>query len=163
MTASDTDPLEPCKVEYKKREGGTYIYSNNPEMLSSEDVGAAILRTENMSGLYLFTHEHSNHTGSSIYLGYQLLNTGTEDALVTVYNIGFQIQGEWLGQQSWTDFYNMKYALPDDYFDENGKESWIYKGQDFLDYTPRVFKPTTYRIPAGEYIYVMGGTSEDAA
>ena len=163
VTASDTDPLEPCKVEYQKREGGTYIYSNNPEMLAPEDVGAAILRTEDMSGLYMFTYEHSNQTGGTIYLGYQLLNTGTEDALVTVYNIGFQIDGEWLGQRSWSDFYNMRFELPDDYFDENGRESWMYRGQDFLDYTPRVFKPITYRIPAGEYIYVIGGTSNDAA
>lgn len=163
VEASDTDPLEPCKVEYKKREGGTWIYSNNPEMLAQEDVGAALLRTEDMSGMYNFTFEHSNHSDGNIFLGYQLLNTGTEDALVTVYNIGFQVDGEWLGQRSWSDFYNVRYELPDDYFDENGEESWIYRGQDFLDYTPRVFKPTTYRIPAGEYIYVMGGTSNDAA
>ena len=116
-----------------------------------------------MSGLYNFTYEHSNHTGSNFFLGYQLLNTSeTEDAIVTVYNVGFQIDGEWLGQRSWSDFYNMRFELPDDYFDADGKESWIYKGQDFLDYTPRVFKPTTYRIPAGQYIYVLGGTSQDA-
>lgn len=60
---------------------------------------------------------------------------------MTVYNIGFQVDGEWLGQRSWSDFYNVRYELPDDYFDENGEESWIYRGQDFLDYTPRVFKP----------------------
>ena len=75
---------------------------------------------------------------------------------MTVYNIGFQIDGEWLGQRSWSDFYNLRFELPDDYFDENGKESWIYKGQDFLDYTPRVFKPTTYRIPA-ERVYLCAG------
>lgn len=73
VEASDTDPLEPCKVEYKKREGGTWIYSNNPEMLAQEDVGAALLRTEDMSGMYNFTFEHSNHSDGNIFLGYQLL------------------------------------------------------------------------------------------
>ncbi|MCI8554297.1 MAG: hypothetical protein HFJ80_05055 [Clostridiales bacterium] len=160
---TEEDPLKPCTVEYKKREGGTYIYSNNPEMMAPEDLGAAIIRTEHMSGMYNFTYEHSNHTGHNIFLGYQLLNTSeTEDAVVTVYNIGFQVDGEWLGQRSWSDFYNLRFELPSDYFDEEGKETWYYKGQDFLDYTPRVFEPTTYRIPAGQYIYVLGGTSADA-
>lgn len=157
------NPMTPCVVTYNKREGGTYIYSNNPEMLADEDVNQAILQQKSMSGMYEFTYEHSNHSLGGIYLGYQLLNTGTTDATVTVYNIGMQVEGEWLGQQSWSDFYNQKFDLPDDYFEKDGSVSWIYEGVDFINYTPRVFKPTTYNIPAGKYIYVLGGTSADAA
>lgn len=155
------DPLQPCVIQYKKREGGKYLYSNNPEKLAPEDIGAALLREENMSGVYEFTFEHSNFTGSNIFLGFQLYNEGKEDVSVTVSNIGYQVKGEWLGQQSWSDFYNLKFELPEDYF-VDGEENWYYKGQDFLDYTPRVYQPTTYTIPAGQYIWVIGGTSNDA-
>ena len=157
----DTDPLTPAKIHYQKREGGTYIYANNPEKLDDEDVGQALLRDEGLKGDIEFTYENSNYSGRMFYLGYQLKNEGDTDVFVTVTNIGMQVSGEWLGQQSWSDYYNYKFELPEDYF-VNGVESELYKGQDFLDYTPRVFQPTTYRIPAGEYIYVLGGTSKDA-
>jgi len=150
------------EISYQKRTGGTYVYLNNPEKLQKEDIGQAILRDEGLSGDVQVTWEHSNYTGSFIYLGYQLKNEGTEDAFVTVMNVGYQTTGEWLGQQSWSDYYNRRFELPDDYFTENGAESERYRGQNFLDYTPRIFQPTTYRIPVGEYIYVVGGTSKDA-
>ncbi|HBL85520.1 MAG: hypothetical protein A2Y17_06380 [Clostridiales bacterium GWF2_38_85] len=114
-----------------------------------------------MNGMYEFTFEHSNHTNSSFYLGYQLLNSGDTDAIVTVYNIGLQVQGEWLGQRSWSDFFNYRFELPEDYF-VDGKESPMYVGCDYADYTPTVFEPVTVTIPAGEYIYVLGGTTADA-
>ncbi|MBQ9414409.1 MAG: hypothetical protein IJU16_04710 [Clostridia bacterium] len=155
------DPLKPAELVYKKREGGTYIYSNNPEMLRAKDLGQALLRTKDLTGDVEFTYEHSNHSGQPAYIGYQLKNEGKEDAEVLVTNIGIQVDGEWLGQRSWSDFYNVKFDLPTYYF-VDGKEYFGYVGQDFLDYTPRVFQPTTYRIPAGEYIYVLGGTSADA-
>ncbi len=150
------------RIEYTKREGGTYIYSNNPEMLAPEDVGKAILRTKDLTGDCIFTYEHSNHTGAPVYFGYQLKNDGDTDVSVTVYNLGFQIDGEWLGQRSWSDYFNYRFELPEDYFLENGKENPIYIGCDYLDYTPTPREPVTVEIPAGEYIYVLGGTSEDA-
>ena len=153
---------EATKIEYTKREGGTYVYLNNPEKLQAEDVGQAILRDEGLHGDVQVTWEHSNYTGQYVYLGYQLKNDGEDDAFVTVTNIGYQTTGEWLGQQSWSDYYNYKFDLPADYFEKNGITSEKYQGQDFIDYTPRVFQPMTYRIPAGEYIYVLGGTSADA-
>ncbi|PKM63315.1 MAG: hypothetical protein CVU97_00645 [Firmicutes bacterium HGW-Firmicutes-21] len=149
-------------IEYNKREGGAYIYSNNPEMLAVEDVGQAIIRNYNMQGEYIFTFEHSNHTGEFFYLGYQLYNTGDTDAVVTVYNIGYQEKGEWLGQKSWSDYFNYKFILPDDYFLSNGSVNPIYFGCDYIDYTPRVFEPVTVTVPAGEYIYILGGTTADA-
>ena len=153
---------QPTEISYTKRKGGTYVYLNNPEKLQAEDVGQAILRDEGLHGDVQVTWEHSNYTGQSVYLGYQLKNDGATDVYVTVTNIGYQVEGEWLGQQSWSDYYNMKFDLPSDYFTPTGLESERYQGQDFIDYTPRVFQPTTYRIPAGEYIYVVGGTSKDA-
>lgn len=153
---------EATKIEYTKREGGTYVYLNNPEKLQAADVGQAILRDESLHGDVQVTWEHSNYTGQYIYLGYQLKNEGNEDVFVTVTNSGYQTTGEWLGQQSWSDYYNYKFDLPADYFEKNGMVAEKYIGQDFIDYTPRVFQPTTYRIPAGEYIYVLGGTSADA-
>ncbi len=165
----DTIPLDgdgalpsATEIRYQKRQGGTYVYLNNPEMLQPEDVGQAILRDEGLSGDVQVTWEHSNKTGGFIYLGYQLKNDGDSDVYVTVQNIGYQTEGEWLGQQSWSDYYNHRFELPEDYFDENGNESARYRGQNFLDYTPRVYQPMTYRIPAGKYIYVVGGTTSDA-
>lgn len=149
------------KIEYQKREGGTYVYLNNPEKLQPADIGQAILRDEGLSGDVQVTWEHSNFTGQYITLGYQLKNDGEDDVYVTVTNIGYQVQGEWLGQRSWSDYYNIKFELPEDYFVGGGVNE-RYIGQDFIDYTPRVFQPTTYRIPAGEYIWLVGGTSTDA-
>lgn len=151
-----------AEISYTKREGGTYIYCNNPEMLAAEDIGQALLRTEKLSGDCMFTFEHSNHTGTPIRLGYQLLNEGDTDAVVKITNIGLQVDGEWLGQRSWSDYFNYRFELPDDYFNANGSLNPIYVGCDYVNYTPRAFEPVTVTIPAGEYIYVLGGTSEDA-
>ncbi len=159
---SSVSPLTYATVDYQKRDGGTYIYANNPEKLQPADIGQAILRNRGLKGHVEFTYEHSNFTGQSVYLGYQVKNTGTSDVYVTVLNLGLQVKGEWLGQQSWSDYYNRQFALPSDYFDANGKESERYKGQDFIKYTPRVYQPMTYRIPAGKHIYVLGGTTWDA-
>ncbi|MBQ3070012.1 MAG: hypothetical protein IJD01_08725 [Clostridia bacterium] len=163
LDASGNTPMPDATViEYNKRKGGTYVYLNNPEKLQPEDVGQAILRDEGLSGDVQVTWEHSNFTGQFVLLGYQLKNDGDKDAFVTVQNIGYQTKGEWLGQQSWSDYYNMKFELPEDYFAANGVVNQRYVGQDFIDYTPRVYHPVTYRIPAGKYIYVLGGSSSDA-
>ncbi len=162
LDTTGTGAIEPTLLEYKKRPGGTYVYLNNPEKLQPEDIGQAILRDEGLHGDVEVTWEHSNYTGQPIYLGYQLKNDGDSDVYVTVTNIGYQTEGEWLGQKSWSDYYNYKFELPSDYFTAKGAVAEQYIGQDFVDYTPRVFQPTTYRIPAGEYIYVVGGTSKDA-
>lgn len=159
---ASVNPLTAMEISYTQREGGTYIYANNPEKLQAADIGQAILRTKDLSGDVQFTWEHSNFTGRPIYLGYQLKNTGDTDVYVTVTNIGMQVSGEWLGQRSWSDYYNYSFDLPSDYYDASGNVASKYQGQDFIDYTPRVFQPTTYRIPAGEYIYVLGGTTSDA-
>jgi len=151
-----------AEVAYTKREGGTYIYSNNPEMLAPEDIGQAILRTKNLQGDVIFTYEHSNHTGVPVYFGYQLLNEGETDVTVTVTNLGFQPDGEWLGQRSWSDYFNYRFELPEDYFRPDGSVNPIYVGCDYIDYTPKFREPVSVTVPAGKYIYVLGGTSADA-
>ncbi|MGN0171452.1 MAG: hypothetical protein ACI39E_01555 [Acutalibacteraceae bacterium] len=158
------DPCVPASVDYRKREGGTYIYSNNPEMFTAEDVGKALLRTPDLSGEVYFTFEHANYSGAPCYLGYQLKNEGETDVYVTVTNVGYQAGGTWFGQEAWCDFYNMAFTLPSDYLTAGGSISSKYSAYDYgyKAYEPRVFQPVTYRLPAGEYFYVIGGTSADA-
>lgn len=153
---------ERTEISYSKREGGNWIYSNNPEMLAPEDIGQALLRTEKMQGAYTFTFEHSNRTGEIGYFGYQLKNTGDTDVTVTVTNIGLQVDGEWLGQRSWSDYFGVEFKLPDDYFLSDGKLNPAYVGCDYVKYTPEKSVKETYTVPAGEYIYVLGGTTSDA-
>lgn len=87
------------------------------------------------------------------------------DVYVTVTNVGYQWTGTWFGQLAWYDFYNTSFELPEGYYDSNGNVSSKYSSfpdYAYQDYEPRVYQPTTYRLPAGEYFWVIGGTSEDA-
>lgn len=147
-------------IDYQKREGGTYIYSNNPERIPADAIGDAFIRNEGLTGEVYVTFEHSNAAGSSFYLGYQVKNEGTTDVYVTVTNIGYQTSGTWLGQEAWYDFYNTTFALAD-YYDPNDQFTNDNYGYD-TSYTARVYQPTTYRLPAGEAFYVIGGTTADA-
>lgn len=162
---SETEDLTPpAEILYTKRGGGVYVYSNNPEMLAPADVGQAILRDEDLTGEIFFTYEHSNHTGAPFFLGYQLRNQEDHPVRVEVLNIGNQVRGEWLGQREWSDFYSLKFDLPSDYFLADGKTvNPIYVGCDYIDYTPRSYTPETFVIPAGGYLWVLGGTSGDLA
>jgi hypothetical protein len=160
-TDPGTDPCKPMEIKVVKNSDGRYIYANNPEMLQADDFNICNLRNENLFGKYFFTFENSMHGGFAAYAGYRLTNNGDKDLVVTVYNIGYQYEGEWLGAREWSDFYNLKFPRPDDYVDGNGQENWYYVGQDFLDYTPRVWEPETYRVPPGRYIWIFGGTTAD--
>ncbi len=156
------DRTSPALISYQKRPGGTYLYSNNPEMLSSADVGQALLRNEKLTGKCFFTYEHSNHTGAPFFLGYQLRNEGETELTIRVSNIGNQVRGEWLGQREWSDFYGLTFALPDDYWNADGKTvNPIYVGGDYVSYTPRPYTPETFTVPVGGYVWVLGGTSGD--
>jgi len=164
LYSNASSPLTAAEIEYVKREGGTYIYSNNPEQFAAKHVNKAFMRNTGLTGEVYVTYEHANYAGQNVYLGYQLKNEGDTDVYVTVMNVGYQWTGTWFGQLAWYDFYNTKFDLPDDYFTASGAISSKYSGLDYAyqDYTPRVFQPTTYRLPAGEYFWVIGGTSADA-
>ncbi len=140
-------------MAYTPREGGTYIYCNNPEMLDYGSVGDALLRNKGLSGDVFVTFEHSNISGYSFYLGYQVKNEGDSDVYITVTNVGYQTSGSWYGQKAWSDFYNTSFTPQGTYNNSNYL---------FENYTPRVFQPITYRLPAGKAFYVVGGTSSDA-
>ena len=159
LEGDGSDPLVPAEVNYQKRGGGTYIYSNNPEAIREDAVGKAFIRSEGLTGEVYFTFEHANYSGSNIYLGYQLKNEGDSDVYITVTNVGYQAGGTWFGQRAWYDFYNIAFDPPGDYFSNPGK---YFEDYAFQKYTPRVFQPITYRLPAGESFYVIGGTSQDA-
>lgn len=164
VNATVENPLVPAEVNYVKRQGGTYVYSNNPEMFASQHVGTAFMRNKGLTGDVYVTFEHANYAGKNVYLGYQLKNETDHDVYITVTNVGYQWVGTWFGQLAWYDFYNTSFELPDDYFTANGAISSKYSGLDYAyrNYTPRIYQPTTYRLPAGEYIWVIGGTSADA-
>lgn len=163
----ETVPVETgadAKIEYLKRPGGTYIYSNNPELVPTSALNTGFLQTKDLTGEVFFTFEHANYSDTPFYLGYQLKNEGDTDVYVTVTNIGYQVGGSWFGQKAWYDFYNTSFKLPDGYLNPNGSVSSQYSGYDYAysDYKPRVFQPITYRLPAGEHFYVIGGTTSDS-
>ncbi len=164
LSNTENKPITPATIDYVKRKGGTYIYSNNPEQFAAQHVGQAFMRNKGLKGEVYVTFEHANYAGKNVYLGYQLKNDSDHDVYVTVTNIGYQWTGTWFGQLAWYDFYNTSFKLPSDYFTATGAISSKYAGLDYAyqKYTPRVYQPTTYRLPAGEYFWVIGGTSADA-
>ena len=161
------DPLKPAEVKYKKREGNfLYINSNNPEIIEEIDLNKALIRLDISNKEVFFTFEHNTYKiKSKIFCVFQIRNTGTKNLKVTIKNIGFQYDGlgKFLGQKEWIDFYNMKFKL-------KNKDKWTEKQRERFkkiinfsdDYTPTYFPTRTFSIPAGEYFYVIGGTSQDS-
>lgn len=164
IDVNGNDDLVASEVNYIKRTGGTYIYSNNPEQFGAQHVGKAFMRNEGLTGDVYVTFEHANYSGSNAYLGYQLKNNTDHDVYITITNVGYQWIGTWFGQLAWYDFYNTSFELPEDYLNANGSITSKYSHLDYAykKYEPRVYQPTTYRLPAGEYFWVIGGTSADA-
>ena len=159
--SNEANILQAATIDYVKRSGGTYIYSNNPEMFVDEDVNTCVMRNGNLTGEIYMAYEHANYSSyQNVYLGYKLVNEEDHDIYVTVENIGYQTVGTWFGQRAWYDFYNTKFKLPDDYL-INGQISGAYAHLDYAyeDYQPRIFTPTTYKIPAHESFFVLGGSS----
>lgn len=153
--------LNRAQVNYIKRTGGTYIYSNNPEMFTDADLNKCLMRNNGLSGEVYMTFEHANYSSTNnAYLGYKLVNNTDKDVYVTVENIGFQAGGTWFGQLAWYDFYNTSFQLPEGYL-VNGSIASQYAGYDYAyqDYKPRVYTPTTYKLPANESFFVIGGSS----
>ena len=143
---------EAATVEYKLREGGTYLYCNNPERLTDFNLGKALMIEHDISGKVFFTNENFCAVNKGFYLGLQVRNHSGKPVKVTVHNIGYQIGEDWVGQQEWTDFFQTTFEL------ESGGGEYAFSKKK----TPHPFTETTYTIPDGKYIYVMGGTTADA-
>lgn len=170
LTSSDptADPMVPAEIEYVKRPNTLYVYCNAPEALTEGPhvINHCITRQDVSGQSVFFTMEQqSDHIKPGVYYGYRVRNTGKNDLYVTVKNIGYQRfgPGAYLGEEEWTQFYNTKFRIPDfGDLNESQKKNW----KDYFDFSGTSalngFVPTTYRIPAGEYIYVFGGTTEDA-
>ncbi len=159
---SSVNPLKPAKINYKKREGGTYINSNNPEKLSTDDLNKALCRNE-LEGDVFFTFEHNNMS-TPFYYGYQVRNNTNNKLYITIQNIGFQLDGPgtWLGEDEWIKFYNTKFEFdPSNWTEEQQAnfESWYnFSGE----YQSNNHQPMTIVLPPNEQIYVMGGTTSDS-
>lgn len=161
---SKKDPLQPAKLNYTKREGGTYLYSNVPESMPQEVVNTILMQNKDLSNECFLTFEHQNKTNTQqLYLGYRLKNTQEKDLYITIMNVGYQTKGSWLGEKSWMDYYGVQFDIDPSQFINDPELAWFdaYLGFD-LNYQPKAFHPITYKLPKGEQIYIIGGTTYDA-
>ena len=163
---STSNPTKPYEVKYTKRDDGRglYVNSNNPEKITTNEFDTCLTRQEVTDKDVFFTFEHNNANNSFYYYGYRVTNTDDKDIYITVKNLGYQISGagSWLGEDEWIKFYNTKFHVDTESLTTSQKgsfDAWI----GFCNtYTSNNRKPITYRVPAGQYIYVMGGTTADA-
>ena len=162
---NNVDPLKPAVIKAIKRDDGNglYINCNNPEKLTEPDIGKALSRVDISNKKVFFSFEHNN-LDVPFYYGYQVKNTSNEDIYVTVLNMGFQLDGPgcWLGEKEWVDFYNINFRYDGSNFTEKQKQTFIDYFNFCNTYKAPNLQPTTYRIPKGKYIYIMGGTTKDA-
>ncbi len=162
------DPLRPAPISYQKRKDTLYVYCNAPEMVSfkREVVNHCITRKTVEDQEVFFTFEHqSDNLSPSVYYGYRVRNVGDEDLFVTVKNVGFQRSGmgTYHGEQEWIQFYNTKFELPS-FADLTPSQMANYEAYFNFSgsYPLNGFQPTTYRVPKGKFIYVLGGTKSDS-
>ncbi|MDP4094065.1 MAG: NPCBM/NEW2 domain-containing protein, partial [Bacillota bacterium] len=107
---SGADNSLTCPVSYKKKDGGIFIYCNNPESIKPEDLvdsGKIILEQSGIEGNAQVFLEQINNTGKQIYYAIQLHNPGNGTVTVTVNNKGYSVRG-WSGIKQnyncWMDF-----------------------------------------------------------
>ena len=162
------DPLEAAEIEYKKRDGIMYAYCNSPETVQDYALNKAMTRHDVSDREVFFTFEHNSSKfmdKGGIYYGYRVRNTDTEDIYITVKNVGMQVGGvgAFYGELEWTRFYNTKFALPDmSGWSESSKKSFAAWYGFGGKYSNPNYQPATYKIPAGEYMYILGGTKKDS-
>ncbi len=159
----DESPLKPAEIKYVKRPDGTYINSNNPELLTNNDLNKALCR-DMIEGEVFFTFEHNNGPTVPFYYGYQVKNPANHNLYVTIKNVGFQLDGpgSWLGEDEWIKFYNTKFTFDSSNWNESQMQEFI-NGYNFSNkYEPNNDQPITIVLPAGQQIYVMGGTTRDS-
>lgn len=161
-----SDPLKPAEVSYTKRDDGRglYINSNNPEAITANEFNTSLCKQDVTNKDVFFTFEHNNANLLYYYYGYRITNKDTKDIYVTVKNLGYQVSGSgsWLGEDEWIKFYNIKFDSDTSQYNASQLANYdAYVG--FCNtYKSNNRKPITYRIPSGQYMYVMGGTTKDA-
>ncbi|MDE7158756.1 MAG: hypothetical protein K2N74_04195 [Clostridiales bacterium] len=162
------DPLRAAKIEYKKRDGILYAYCNSPETVRDYALNKALTRHDVTDREVFFTFEHNSSQFAErggIFYGYRVRNTDTKDIYITVKNVGMQVSGKgtFNGELEWTRFYNTKFVLPDmSKWSESTMNSFLAWYEYSGEYQNPNYQPATYKIPAGESMYVLGGTSEDS-
>lgn len=166
-TASTSDdPYDACKISYTKRDDGKglYVNCNNPEKLSEDEMDTALTKQVITGKDVFFTFEHNHYEWKRYYYGYRVTNTDTKDIYVTVKNLGFQLSGagSWLGEDEWIKFYNLNFYSDTSSFTASQKKNYDSYVNFSNGYKSENRKPITYRIPAGKYMYVLGGTTADA-
>ena len=170
-SSSTSSPMKAAELKYTKRsdERGLYVNSNNPENLTNYQktygsiLNTVLMRQDVTEKDVFFTFEHNN-LATNYYYGYRVTNTGNQDIYVTVKNLGYQVNGagSWLGEDEWIKFYNTKFYTDTSKYSSSQKSNFdAYVGFS-NNYKSENRKPITYRIPAGKYFYVMGGTTADA-
>lgn len=162
----DVDPLESQDLSVTKRydNRALYVNCNNPEALNTEFLNKVLTKQDVSDKDVFFTFEHNNKTDRPFYYGYRVTNTGETDIYVTVKNFGNQLAGKgcWLGEDEWTQFYNLRFNSHMNELTEGQRTNFdAYVGFSG-EYNPEVRSPITYRVPKGCYIYVLGGTTLDS-
>ena len=155
---------EPSEIKYQKRRGeALYINCNNPERLYEKDINKPIIRNYLKDKEVFFTMEH-NCQYKGAYMGYRIKNIGNDDLYITVRNIGYYVSpfnGDWTAQKEWVDFYNVNFRFRNqDKLSPEDLEQLKKIVKEEYTAIPKV--PITYRIPPGEFFFVIGGTSKDA-
>ena len=165
--SSDKDnPLKAFEIKYKKREEeALYIYCNNPERLNKNNLNKALIRNTITDKEVFFTMEQNSEYVGKAYMGYRWKKIGDNDLFVTIRNNGYYIANlnndDWSGQKEWVDFYKVNFRFRNQ--DKLKAEDLArFKQHIYSDYWTSYWNPITYRIPPGNYIYVLGGTSKDA-
>lgn len=165
-SSTSDDPFDAYKISYTKRDDGKglYVNCNNPEKISELEMNTALTKQVVTGKDVFFTFEHNHYEYIRYYYGYRVTNTDTKDIYVTVKNLGFQISGagSWLGEDEWIKFYNLKFYSDTSSLTASQKKNYNAYVNFSNEYKSENRKPITYRIPAGKYMYVIGGTTKDA-
>ena len=168
QTYSDSkdDPLKASVISYTKRNDGKglYVNCNNPEKITEKEFNTVLTSQDVTDKEVFFTFEHNNANTRYYYYGYRVTNTDDHDIFVTVKNLGYQVSGagSWLGEDEWIKFYNTKFESDTSSYTASQLSNYQAYVSFSNQYKSNNRKPVTYRIPAGQYIYVMGGTVADS-
>lgn len=115
---------EPIPIEFKKAGGGQYIYCNNPENITEQDLST----DENPNSTYMMKNEGLKPDRYSVFFGFynytdfdveaDIEFAAKDDAVITIHSIGFYIPyGEeyWNCLGAWSDFMGINIRTMNEY------------------------------------------------